>query len=134
MIHTLFRKGRDAAKKKFLQDIGYVIRPDEEAVVSFRDTKGDLYSDGVPFATLSSVDMAYPRSLNDDRNDEENERLYAELLSTHPYMQADVAYSVLVKDNHGREEKKRVKKEVNILKCAMNSCVTLLHIPNQDSF
>jgi hypothetical protein len=72
------------AKKQFLQDIGYEIRPEAEAVVSFRDTMGDIFSDGVPFATLSDVEMCYPRSLNDDRNDEENERLYAELLSTHP--------------------------------------------------
>jgi hypothetical protein len=64
--------------------------------------------------------MAYPRSLNDIRNDEENERLYAELLSKHIYMQADVTYSVLVKGKHGREEKKRVNKEVNIFKCALN--------------
>jgi hypothetical protein len=134
MLHTFFRKGRDSAKKQFLQDIGYVIRPEAEAVVSFRDTIGDLSSDGVPFATLSNVEMSYPRSLNDDRNDEENERLYAELLSTHPYMQADVTYSVLVKGKHGREEKQRVNKEVNILKCALNFCVTLLHIPSQDSF
>jgi hypothetical protein len=117
-----------------LQDIGYVIRPEAEAVVSFRDTTGDVSSDGLPFATLSNVEMAYPRSLNDDRNDEENERLYAEILSTHPYMQADVKYSVLVKGNHGREEKKRVNKEVNIIKCALNFCVTFLHIPDQDRF
>jgi hypothetical protein len=78
--------------------------------------------------------MAYPRSLSDYRNDEENELLYAELLSTHPYLQVYVDYSVLVKGNHGRDEKKRVTKEVNILKCALNFCVTLLHIPNQYSF
>jgi hypothetical protein len=39
-----------------------------------------------------------------------------------------------VKGNHGREQKKRVNKEVNILKVALNFCVTLLHIPNQASF
>jgi hypothetical protein len=40
----------------------------------------------------------------------------------------------MVKENHGREEKKRVSKEVSILKCALNFCVTLMHIPNQASF
>jgi hypothetical protein len=134
MIHIFFRKGRDAAKKQFLKENGYVVRPEVEAVGSFRDTTGELSSDGVPFDTLSNVEMAYRRSLNDDRNDEENERLYAELLCTHPYMQSDVTYSVLVKGNHGREEKKRVNKVVNIFKCALNLCVTLLHIPNQASF
>ena len=133
-IHTFFRKGRDAAKKQFLQDLGYVIRPEAEAVVSFLDITDDVSSDGVPFAALSNVEMAYPRSLNDIRNDDENERLYAELLTTHLYLQADVTYSVLVRGKHGREEKKRVNKEVNILKCALNFCVTLMHIPNQASF
>jgi hypothetical protein len=78
--------------------------------------------------------MAYPRSLNGIRNDDENERLYAELLSTHLYLQAVVTYSVLVTGKHGREEKKRVSKEVSILKCALNFCVPLMHIPNQASF
>jgi hypothetical protein len=36
MIHTFFRKGRDEAKKHSLQDIGYIIRPEAEAVLSFR--------------------------------------------------------------------------------------------------
>jgi hypothetical protein len=49
-------------------------------------------------------------------------------------MQADVKYSVLAKGNHRKEEKKRVNNEVNILKCAQNFCVTLVHIPNQDIF
>jgi hypothetical protein len=133
MIHTFFRKGRDEAKKHSLQDIGCIIRPEAEAVVSFRDTTGDVSSDGVSFSTLSNIEIAYPCSLNDDRNDKENERFYAELLSTHPYMQAHITYSVLVKDNHGMEEKKRVNKKVNILKCALNFCLTLLHIPNQAS-
>jgi hypothetical protein len=105
MIHTFFRSGRDASRKQFLQYIGYAIRPEEEAVASFRDTTGDLSSDGVPFATLSKVLMAYPRNLNDDRNDEENERLFAEILSTHTYLQADVQFCVLVRGNHGRDEK-----------------------------
>jgi hypothetical protein len=78
MIYTFFRKGREAAKKQFLQDIYYVIRPEAEAVVSFRDTTGDVSSDGLPFSTLSNVEMALSRSLNDDRNDEASERLYAE--------------------------------------------------------
>jgi hypothetical protein len=134
MLQKFFRKGRDAAEEQFLQDIGYVIRPEAEAVVSFWDTIGDLSSDGVPFDTLFNVEMSYPRIMNDDRNDEKNERLYAELLSTHPYMQADLTYSLLMKGNHGMEEKKRVNKEMNILKCALNFCVTLLHIPNRASF
>jgi hypothetical protein len=104
-IHTFFRKGREAAKKQFLQELGYVRRPEAEAVVSFRDTTDDLSSDVVPFAALSNVEMAYPRSLNDIRNDDENERLYAELLSTHLYLQAYATYSVSVKGKHGREEK-----------------------------
>jgi hypothetical protein len=49
------------------------------------------------FAALSEVEMVYPRSLNYIRNDNENERLYAELLSKYLYMQYDVTYSVLVK-------------------------------------
>jgi hypothetical protein len=49
--------------------------------------------------------MSYPRRLNDDRNDEDNERSYAELLSTHPYMQSDVIHGVLVKENHGKDER-----------------------------
>jgi hypothetical protein len=133
-VHTFFRKGRDAAKKQFLQDLGYVIRPEAESVIRFQDNTNESSSDDEPFAALSDVEMAYPRSQNDKRNDYENERLYAELLSKHIYMQADVTCSVLVKGKHGREEKKRVNKEVNIFKCALNFCVTLLHIPNQASF
>jgi hypothetical protein len=37
-IHAFFRKGRDAAKRQFLKDLGYLIRPEAEAVVSFQDT------------------------------------------------------------------------------------------------
>jgi hypothetical protein len=100
-IHTLFRKGQDAAKKQFLQDIGYVISPEAEAVVSFRDATDNLSSDAVPFSVLSNVEMAYPRTLNGIRNDDENEHLYTELLSTHFYMQADVTYIMLVKGKSG---------------------------------
>jgi hypothetical protein len=76
MLPTLFLKGRDAAKQ-FLQYIVYAIRPEAEAFVSFRDTTDDLSSDCIPFATLSNVEMSYTRSLKDDGNDEENERLYS---------------------------------------------------------
>jgi hypothetical protein len=78
--------------------------------------------------------MAYPRSLADVRNDDENERLYEELVSSHLYLQAVATYSVLVNGNKGREEKERMNKEVNSLKCALNFCVTLMHIPSQASF
>jgi hypothetical protein len=133
-VHAFFRKGRDAAKRQFLKDLGYLIRPEAEAVVSFEDTTDDASSDGMPFTTLSNLEMAYPRSLADVRNDDENERLYEELVSSHLYLQAVVTYSVLVKGKQGREEKKRMNKEVNILKCALNFCVTLMHIPSQASF
>jgi hypothetical protein len=99
-----------------LQDIGYVRWPEAEAVVSFRDATDNLSSDAVPISALSNVAMAYPSTLNGIRNDEKNERLYTKLLSTHVYMQADVTYSVLVKGKHGREEKKRVNKKLNIIK------------------
>lgn len=133
-IHSFFRAGRDAAKKRFLQDIGYVIRPEAEAVVRFQDTIGEVSSDGSPCAALSNVAMTYPRTLSDVQNDDENERLYEELASSHSYLHAVVTYSVLVKGKYGREEKKRVNKEVNILTCALNFCVALLHTPNQDTF
>jgi hypothetical protein len=133
-MYIFFRKGRDAAKRQSLQGLGFVIRPEAEAVVSFHDTTDVLFSDGVPCTALSNVEMVFPRSLNGIRNDDENERLYAELLSTHLYLQAVVTYSVLVKGKRGREKKKRVSKEVNILKCALTFCVTLIHIPNQASF
>jgi hypothetical protein len=64
--------------------------------------------------------MAYPRSLNDIRNYDESEGLYAELFSNHLLMKSHVIYSVLVKGMHGKEQKKRFYKEVNIMKCALN--------------
>jgi hypothetical protein len=103
-------------------------------VVSFQDTNDDVSSNGIPFTTLSNVEMAYPCSLADVRNEDKNEWLYEELVSSHLYLKAVVTSSVLVKGKKGREEKKRMNKEVNILKCGLTFCVTLIQVPSQASF
>jgi hypothetical protein len=71
--------------------------------------------------------MAYPRSLADVRNDDENERLYEELAFSHLNLQAVVTYSAgQGKSREGREEALEQGSEYSQM-CAKCLCETKAH-------
>jgi hypothetical protein len=60
----------------------------------------------------------------DPKDDEKNQSLYEKLMRSGTHLKANVQYSVHVSNLGSR----RVNKDVDLLTCALNICVTLLHL------
>jgi hypothetical protein len=88
-----------------------------------------------PVRNISTIAMTYPRILNmrlplDPKDDEENQSLYEKLMHSETYSKANVQYSVHVSILGTR----RVNKDVDLLTCAFNICVTLLHLSHSQFY
>jgi hypothetical protein len=124
-IHSFFRNGRDSARKQFFKDIGFILRPAADASVMVHAWEGGTES----VNEISKVALTYPRVFNmqqpqDPKDDEENQLLYEKLMRSETHLKANVQYSVHVSNLGSR----RVNKDVDLLTCALNICVTLLHL------
>jgi hypothetical protein len=124
-VHSFFRNGRDSARKQFFEDVGFILRPMADAFVMLHASENCTE----PVSDLSTISLTYPRILNmrkplDPKDDEENQELYEKLMNSETYLKANVQYSVQVSTLGTR----RVNKDADLLTCALNIYVTLLHL------
>jgi hypothetical protein len=130
-IHAFLRTGRDQARKLFLQQLGYVFRPEAEATINFETDETGGFQD---IASIQEIPQTFPRSSSEPADDAENQRMFQNIVASYNDLLVIIEYSVSVIAKTGDNTRRRVRKEINILACALNFCVCYTQCSSTSNF
>ena len=133
-VSDLFNRARDAARKAFVQQLGYIL---QEHANGRKSRVSWTSQDAVVLKYIEQVPQLEPfQGCVTPEKTELNRRAYKELVATRPEMAFKVTYHVTVQpdpeDVLGEEEVRPVTTSISLLDCALNVYAAFVRCSDAD--